>query len=151
MSSRAAGGKLPTYKLKFAEDEPREEWIALVSGLQIDDDSSSEVKLQMLTEFLTGEGGSSADSAVNIQRLVVVGNNLAAAAVPDAKFAAAEVTSKSVSSGFVSGEMSNETHSLIIETIRARAVKLLSRANEQSRRLSVRDIKYNASTSFGRS
>ena len=97
MSSLHTDIKIPAHALRSAENGLREEWVAFVSGLQIDEKSGSDIKLQLLTEFLTGEGGSSADSAVDIQRLVIVGNNLAQAAVPDAKSAAAEVASKSVS------------------------------------------------------
>ena len=57
----------------------------------------SDLRLQLMVEFLVGEGGSAADSVADIQRLVVVGNSLAPVAVSEVKATIAETSSKSVS------------------------------------------------------
>lgn len=53
-----------------------DEWIAVVSGLDIGQISTSDAEIQMLVEYLTGEGGSPEDqlSASKISRLIIAGN-----------------------------------------------------------------------------
>ena len=53
-----------------------DEWIAVVSGLDIGQTSTSDPEIQMLVEYLTGEGGSPEDqlSASKISRLIIAGN-----------------------------------------------------------------------------
>ncbi|GLB35302.1 putative glutamate decarboxylase [Lyophyllum shimeji] len=76
-----------------ADEEPKEEnkmhvdgqtssadeWIALVSGLDIGSSSRSDAQLQMLVEYLTGEGGGVTEqvSAAQISRLIIAGNSMA--------------------------------------------------------------------------
>ncbi|KAJ7632395.1 DNA polymerase alpha/epsilon subunit B-domain-containing protein [Roridomyces roridus] len=54
-------------------------WIAVVSGLDIGSPSTADAQMQMLTEYLTGEEGGSADqvSAAQISRLIIAGDSLA--------------------------------------------------------------------------
>lgn len=56
-----------------------DEWIAVVSGLDIDATSSSDAQIQMLVEYLTGELGGPGDqiSASQISRLIIAGNSFA--------------------------------------------------------------------------
>ncbi|KAF9066872.1 DNA polymerase alpha/epsilon subunit B-domain-containing protein [Rhodocollybia butyracea] len=61
------------------EDLPTDEWIGVVSGLQIGEASSTDGQIQLLVEYLTGEGGGLDDqlSAARISRLIIVGDSLA--------------------------------------------------------------------------
>ncbi|GBE82455.1 DNA polymerase subunit delta-2 [Sparassis crispa] len=60
-------------------NEPGDEWIALVSGLEIGAPSPSDGQIEMLVEYLTGEAGGPQDQseAAHISRLVIAGNSLA--------------------------------------------------------------------------
>ncbi|KAJ6513905.1 DNA polymerase alpha/epsilon subunit B-domain-containing protein [Mycena vitilis] len=66
---------------KMDIDDP---WIALVSGLDIGPSSSVDAQIQMLVEYLTGEGGGPNEqiSAAQISRLIVAGDSLAPVAAP---------------------------------------------------------------------
>ncbi|KAF9483771.1 hypothetical protein BDN70DRAFT_262218 [Pholiota conissans] len=61
-------------------DESADEWIAVVSGLDVGSASPSDVQIQLLTEYLVGEGGVVTDqvSAASISRLIIAGDSLAA-------------------------------------------------------------------------
>ncbi|KDR73479.1 hypothetical protein GALMADRAFT_141966 [Galerina marginata CBS 339.88] len=56
-----------------------DEWIAIISGLDIGSASPSDPQIQMLVEYLTGEGNGVDDqvSAAQISRLIVAGDSLA--------------------------------------------------------------------------
>jgi len=56
-----------------------DEWVAVVSGLYIGSPSPSDMQLQMLVEYLVGEGGGVKEqvSAGQISRLIIAGNSLA--------------------------------------------------------------------------
>ncbi|KAI0933900.1 hypothetical protein AcW1_005592 [Taiwanofungus camphoratus] len=56
-----------------------EQWVALLSGLEIGATSPADAQIQMLVEYLTGEAGGSYDqsSASRISRLIIAGNSLA--------------------------------------------------------------------------
>ncbi|KAK7043698.1 DNA polymerase delta small subunit Cdc1 [Paramarasmius palmivorus] len=58
--------------------EQTDEWIAAISGLDIGSPSSSDAKIHMLIEYLTGEecDTTQAVSASQISRLVIAGNSL---------------------------------------------------------------------------
>ncbi|KAF9448368.1 hypothetical protein P691DRAFT_618311, partial [Macrolepiota fuliginosa MF-IS2] len=62
-----------------------DEWIGVVSGLEIGSIRPTDAQLQMLTEYLTGEEGGEDDqlSAAKISRLIIAGNSLAAGALAD--------------------------------------------------------------------
>lgn len=62
------------------QEDSSDEWIAVVSGLDIGSLSPSDAQIQLLTEYLTGEGGTVNDqvSAANISRLIIAGDSLAA-------------------------------------------------------------------------
>ncbi|KAI0033264.1 DNA polymerase alpha/epsilon subunit B-domain-containing protein [Vararia minispora EC-137] len=66
-------------------DEKCEEYLAVVSGLDIGSSTPSEAQTQMLVEFLCGENGDpdEADVARRITRLIVAGNSLAPLTVED--------------------------------------------------------------------
>ncbi|CAL1704119.1 unnamed protein product [Somion occarium] len=61
------------------DEFPSDEWIALVSGLEVGAPSPTDGELELLTEFLTGELGglSEQNSASRISRLIIAGNSLA--------------------------------------------------------------------------
>jgi DNA polymerase delta subunit 2 len=56
-----------------------DEWIAMISGLEIGPSSSADAQIQLLVEYLTGEGGGTDEqaSASRISRLIIAGNSLA--------------------------------------------------------------------------
>ena len=60
-------------------DADTDEWVAVVSGLDVGDQSPSDAQLQMLTEYLTGEAGDTDDQTEvsRISRLIIAGNSLA--------------------------------------------------------------------------
>lgn len=62
--------------LMVIEDD---EWLALVSGIEVGAPDPSDAQTQMLVEYLTGEAGGSSDqaSSASISRLIVTGNSLA--------------------------------------------------------------------------
>ncbi|KAJ4488230.1 DNA polymerase alpha/epsilon subunit B-domain-containing protein [Lentinula aciculospora] len=62
-----------------AEDLLTDEWIGVVSGLNIGAPSPSDGQVQLLVEYLTGEEGGTNDriSASRISRLIIVGNSMA--------------------------------------------------------------------------
>ncbi|PCH38349.1 hypothetical protein WOLCODRAFT_149286 [Wolfiporia cocos MD-104 SS10] len=64
-------------------EAPQEEWIALVSGLDVGAPSSGDAQIQMLVEYLTGEAGDASDQAgaARISRLVIAGSSLSASAM----------------------------------------------------------------------
>ncbi|KAG6829845.1 hypothetical protein H0H92_003288 [Tricholoma furcatifolium] len=61
------------------ENQASDEWIAVVSGLDVGSLSPSDAQIQMLVEYLTGEEGGVSDqvSAAQISRLIIAGNSLA--------------------------------------------------------------------------
>jgi DNA polymerase delta subunit 2 len=65
-----------------------DEWIAVVSGLQISVPSPSDAQIQMLAEYLTGEEGGPNDqsSASHISRLIIAGNSLTTVTESDPAF-----------------------------------------------------------------
>ncbi|KAH9951352.1 DNA polymerase alpha/epsilon subunit B-domain-containing protein [Amylocystis lapponica] len=56
-----------------------DEWVALVSGLEVGATSPADAQIQMLVEYLTGEAGGPHDQseAARISRLIIAGNSLA--------------------------------------------------------------------------
>lgn len=56
-----------------------DEWIAMISGLDIGAASPSDAQIQILVEYLTGEAGGAEDqvSASQISRLIIAGNSFA--------------------------------------------------------------------------
>jgi DNA polymerase delta subunit 2 len=65
--------------------EKPDEWIALISGLDIGPLSSSDAQIQLLVEYLTGEGGGLEDQllASKVSRLIIAGNSLAPQIISD--------------------------------------------------------------------
>ncbi|KAK2460559.1 hypothetical protein APHAL10511_007029 [Amanita phalloides] len=59
-------------------DVDEQDWIAVVSGLDIGSDTTDDAKIQMLVEYLAGEVGCVDDqrSAAQISRLIIAGNSL---------------------------------------------------------------------------
>ena len=57
----------------------QDEWIAIISGLQIGEESASDIRLELLSEYLSGEAGAEDDQAesTRISRLIIAGNSLA--------------------------------------------------------------------------
>ena len=57
----------------------QDEWIGLISGLEVGSESASDAQLQMLTEYLTGEacGPDDQQGSSRISRLIIAGNSLA--------------------------------------------------------------------------
>lgn len=51
----------------------------MISGLQIDEESSSDIRLELLSEYLSGEAGADDDQVQSsrITRLIIAGNSLA--------------------------------------------------------------------------
>jgi hypothetical protein len=62
-----------------------DEWIAVLSGLNIGSPSPSDAQIQMLVEYLAGEQGGPKQqvSASQISRLIVAGDSLAPVVVPE--------------------------------------------------------------------
>ena len=62
-----------------ASSSSSDEWIAMISGLDIGAASPSDAQIQMLIEYLTGEAGGPNDqvSASQISRLIIAGNSFA--------------------------------------------------------------------------
>ena len=58
---------------------PTNEWVAVVSGLDVGSPSPSDAQIQMLVEYLTGEEGGVKEqvSAAQISRLIIAGNSFA--------------------------------------------------------------------------
>lgn len=56
-----------------------DEWVALVSGLEVGALSPSDAQIQLLVEFLTGESGEEHDQLLSsrISRLIIAGNSFA--------------------------------------------------------------------------
>ncbi|OCH95642.1 hypothetical protein OBBRIDRAFT_745437 [Obba rivulosa] len=61
------------------DEEPSDEWVAIVSGLEVGATSPADAQMEMLVEYLTGEVGGVHDQAEasRISRLIVAGNSLA--------------------------------------------------------------------------
>ncbi|KAF7791237.1 hypothetical protein EIP86_002251 [Pleurotus ostreatoroseus] len=57
----------------------QDEWIGLISGLEVGSESASDAQLQMLTEYLTGEacGPDDQQGSSRISCLIIAGNSLA--------------------------------------------------------------------------
>ncbi|KAJ7134983.1 DNA polymerase alpha/epsilon subunit B-domain-containing protein [Mycena crocata] len=66
-------------KMDVDTDPLTDAWIALVSGLDIGSLSPADAQIQMLVEYLTGEGGGPEGqiSAAQISRLIIAGDSLA--------------------------------------------------------------------------
>jgi len=64
---------------KMDVDNATDDWVALVSGLNVGSTSSSDTMIQLLVEYLSGEGGGEADqlSSSAISRLIIAGNSIA--------------------------------------------------------------------------
>ncbi|KAJ7063081.1 DNA polymerase alpha/epsilon subunit B-domain-containing protein [Mycena amicta] len=65
-------------------DPTKDSYVAVVSGLDIGSAAPSDAPIQLLVEFLTGEGGGPGmqAKAAQISRLIIAGDSLAAAGVP---------------------------------------------------------------------
>ena len=63
-----------------ANSKQSDEWIAAISGLDVGSTSPSDAQIQMLVEYLTGEGCCVDEqvSASQISRLIIAGDSLAA-------------------------------------------------------------------------
>ncbi|KAJ3830402.1 DNA polymerase alpha/epsilon subunit B-domain-containing protein [Lentinula raphanica] len=75
-----AGSQSPVEKDTLnSEDLPTDEWIGIISGLNVGAPASSDGQIQLLIEYLTGEEGSTDDnfSASRISRLIIAGNSMA--------------------------------------------------------------------------
>ncbi|CCM02879.1 uncharacterized protein FIBRA_04993 [Fibroporia radiculosa] len=61
------------------EGQETDEWIALVSGLEIGASSPADAQIQMMVEYLAGEAGGLYDqvTSARISRLIIAGNSLA--------------------------------------------------------------------------
>jgi DNA polymerase delta subunit 2 len=61
------------------KEKEETKYVALLSGLNIGENDGSDLKTQLLTEFLTGELGSNADqvSSASISRVILAGNSVA--------------------------------------------------------------------------
>ena len=60
-----------------AENETQNKWIAVVSGLDVGSTSPADAQIQMLVEFLTGEGAADGyPLASHISRLIIAGDSL---------------------------------------------------------------------------
>ncbi|KAG6840702.1 hypothetical protein C0991_004946 [Blastosporella zonata] len=61
------------------DDSSLDQWIAVVSGLDVGSLSPTDAQIQMLVEYLTGEEGGVTEqvSAAQISRLIIAGNSLA--------------------------------------------------------------------------
>lgn len=72
---------LRLFILTVLVDQPstQDEWIGIISGLEIGSTSPADGQIQMLVEYLTGEAGGIDDqtSASQISRLIIAGNSLA--------------------------------------------------------------------------
>ncbi|KAG6844488.1 hypothetical protein H0H87_006562 [Tephrocybe sp. NHM501043] len=80
MAPPATSGKTHEDSMDVDEDNTSSDnWIAVVSGLNIGAPSPPDAQIQMLVEYLTGEEGGIAEqvSAAQISRLIVAGNSLA--------------------------------------------------------------------------
>ncbi|KAI4520548.1 DNA polymerase alpha/epsilon subunit B-domain-containing protein [Schizophyllum commune] len=79
----------PTYPKEddsaAMEVEEEDSWVACVSGLNVGAPSAADAQLQMLVEYLTGEGGGLDDtiSASQISRLVIAGDSLSTVLVTE--------------------------------------------------------------------
>jgi DNA polymerase delta subunit 2 len=73
--------KAPTTSFSSTSDE----WISLISGLDIGASSPSDAQIQLLVEYLTGEGGGTEDQSFvsQISRLIIAGNSLAPPIITD--------------------------------------------------------------------
>ncbi|KAJ7734948.1 DNA polymerase alpha/epsilon subunit B-domain-containing protein [Mycena maculata] len=69
----------PEEKMAVDADPQADGWIALISGLDIGSPSPADAQIQMLVEYLTGEGGGPGNqiSAAQISRLIIAGDSLA--------------------------------------------------------------------------
>ncbi|KAI0340619.1 hypothetical protein BDW22DRAFT_1378725, partial [Trametopsis cervina] len=67
-----------------SQSQDEDEWIALVSGLEVGIPSEADGQLQLLAEYLTGEAGGLDEqtNAARISRLVIAGNSLATITTP---------------------------------------------------------------------
>ena len=81
-----------------AGENEKDEWVALVSGLEVGATSPSDAQTQMLVEYLTGEAGGPHDQSETsrISRLIIAGNSLAAVVSANAGGAKDEVERKPV-------------------------------------------------------
>ena len=63
----------------LASPSDSDEWVALVSGLEVGAPRPCDAQIQMLVEFLTGELGDSEDQLTSsrISRLIIAGNSIA--------------------------------------------------------------------------
>jgi len=68
-----------SMQIDESSGDPSEEYLAIVSGLDLGSSNSSELHLQMLAEFLSGEDTEHSEGAFasRITRLVIAGNSLA--------------------------------------------------------------------------
>ncbi|KAI5124046.1 hypothetical protein M0805_003875 [Coniferiporia weirii] len=82
-----AGTAPMMYKTVITEDEAmdidggeaQDNWVGFISGLEIEESSASDLRVQALAAFLAGEGGGQAEQGfvAKISRLVIAGNSLA--------------------------------------------------------------------------
>lgn len=70
----------PSQDLKVMDvDSAPDEWVGIISGLDIGSLSPADAQIQMLIEYLSGEGGGPDDQAAasNVSRLIIAGNSFA--------------------------------------------------------------------------
>lgn len=87
----------PEDNTALSESTDQDEWIAVISGLQFDE--NTDFRIQMLLEYLVGESGCQDEQHIsgNISRLVIAGNSLAPVALNIEKQSTVEIGLKSVS------------------------------------------------------
>lgn len=68
------------YTESASTSAPSDEWVALVSGLEVGSTNPSDGQIQMLAEYLTAEISSPEEQsqAARISRLIIAGNSLGA-------------------------------------------------------------------------
>ncbi|KAI0078170.1 hypothetical protein K474DRAFT_1706721 [Panus rudis PR-1116 ss-1] len=66
-------------KMDVDESSDTDEWVAVVSGLEVGEPSPADAQIELLAEFLTGELGGFPDqfTASKISRVIIAGNSLA--------------------------------------------------------------------------
>lgn len=71
----------------FSLDTKNPKYAALLSGLNIGSDDQVDMRLQLLSEFLSGELGSNADevSSASISRVILAGNSVSKPTKSDSK------------------------------------------------------------------
>lgn len=96
--TQAFGIYITSFSNRTIERETHDNWVGFISGLELEESSASDYRIQMLMDYLAGEAGGEGEqrSATRVSRLIIAGDSLAPIASLEKEPSVIEVGLKAV-------------------------------------------------------